>query len=102
MEPHDILRFVSALVLVVSLMGILWIILKRLNISGGMLLPQGKKRRLMIVETLPLDMKHKAILLRRDNTDHLVILGPNGETVIERSIPLTIPVNPVQEDTHDA
>ena len=98
METHDILRFVSALILVVSLMGILWIILKRLNISGGIILPQGKKRRLMIVETLPLDMKHKAILLRRDATDHLVILGPNGETVVESSIPVT----PVQEDTHDA
>jgi flagellar protein FliO/FliZ len=76
-----------ALVFVVSLMGALWLILKQTGFNGGFSLQQGKKRRLKIVEILPLDAKHKAILLRRDTTDHLVILGPNGETVIEQSIP---------------
>jgi flagellar protein FliO/FliZ len=94
METPEILRFFMALVFVVSLMGGLWIILKKLGMNGGFTLQQGKKRRLKIVEILPLDVKHKAVLIRRDDKDHLVILGPNGETVIEQSIP-------VQEEKND-
>lgn len=88
METPDILRFLMALVFVVSLMGGLWIILKKLGMNGGFTMQQGKKRRLKIVEILPIDVKHKAVLLRCDDKDHLVILGPNGETVIEQSIPV--------------
>lgn len=88
METSEILRFLMALIFVVSLMGGLWIILKKLGINGGLTLQQGKKRRLKIVEILPIDIKHKAVLLRRDDKDHLVILGTNGETVIEQSIPV--------------
>lgn len=88
METTEILRFILALIFVVSLMGALWLILKRIGVNGGFTLQQGKKRRLRIVEILPIDARHKAILLRRDSTDHLVILGPNGETVIEQSIPV--------------
>lgn len=95
METNEVLRFISALIFVVSLMGGLWLILKKLGINGGFTLQQGKKRRLHIVEILPLDQKHKAVLLRRDDKDHLVILGPNGETVIESSIQ-------VQEENADA
>lgn len=81
MEPTEILRFIFALLFVVSLMGALWLILKRLG--AGHTSPIGKKRRLSIVEVLPIDPRHKAILLRRDDREHLVILSPNGETVIE-------------------
>lgn len=90
MEPTEILRFVVALIFVVSLMGALWLILKKLGVNGAFSIQPGKKRRLHIIEMLPLDAKHKAILLRRDDIDHLVILGPNGETVVESSIPLQV------------
>ncbi len=95
METNEILRFLMAIIFVISLMGGLWLILKKLGMNGGFSLQQGKKRRLKIVEILPLDVKHKAVLLRRDDKDHLVILGPNGETVVEHSIP-------VQEEKNDA
>ena len=87
METTEILRFITALIFVVSLMGILWIILKKIGINGGFTIQPGNKRRLKIVEVLPIDAKHKAILLRRDNKEHLVILGTNSETVVETSIP---------------
>lgn len=95
METNEVLRFLSALIFVVTLMGGLWLILKKMGINGGFTLQQGKKRRLQIVEMLPIDVKHKAVLLRCDDKDHLVILGPNGETVIEKSIQ-------VQEENADA
>ena len=88
MDSHEIIKFISAFALVISLMGILWIVLKKMGINGGFSLQQGKKRRLQLVEILPLTSTHKAVLLRRDDKDHLVILGSNGETVVETSIPV--------------
>lgn len=96
METPEILRFFLALVFVVSLMGGLWLILKRLGINGPLIIQPADKRRLKIIEILPIDARRKAILLRRDNTDHLVILGPSGETVIESGI-----IPPAQPDISD-
>ncbi|MFA7276552.1 MAG: hypothetical protein WC043_07110 [Pseudobdellovibrionaceae bacterium] len=86
MDSPDLLRFFLALVFVVSLMGGLWFALKKLGLGGPLVLPVASKRRLKLVEVLPLDARRKAILLRRDHTEHLVILGPTGETVVETGI----------------
>lgn len=87
MEPHDYLKFAAALVFVLALMGGLGLVLKRLNLGNVGLAP-ASKRRLKIIEILPLDARRKAVLLRRDNKDHLVIFGPSGETLVETNIPV--------------
>lgn len=89
METDDslymILKFCAALVFVLALMGGLALTLKRLGLTQGGSAAPGK-RRLKVVETLPLDARRRAMILRRDGTEHLVILGPNGETVVETRI----------------
>lgn len=55
-----------------------------------------RRRRLQIVEILPLDARRRAILLRRDDREHLVILGTQGETVIETNI------ESPQDNPHDS
>lgn len=83
MHATDYIRFIMALLFVLALMGGLHVILRRIADQGGLKLGL-PKRRLKMVEVLHLDTKHKAILLRRDDEkEHLVILGPSGETVIE-------------------
>lgn len=84
MDWTDYLRFVTALIFVVALMGGFYLILKRLGINGPQI-PQSKKR-LRIVEILPLDSRRRAMLLQCDDKEHLVILGPTGETVVETRI----------------
>lgn len=85
MEVIDYLKFVAALALVLGMMGGLALILKRLGLGNvGMLPPD--KRRLKIVEILTIDPRRKALILRRDDKEHLVILGVNGETVVETDI----------------
>ena len=83
-EPAQLGRFVAALVFVLALMLGLSAVMKRVN-AGGKMTP-GRKRRLQIVEILPLDGRRRAVILRRDNREHLVILGANGETVVESGI----------------
>ncbi len=84
-DPGQLLRLVAALVFVISLMGGLAFLMKHFN-NRRLLSPGGKRKRLQVVEILPLDPRRRLILLRRDNREHLVILGTNGETVIESGI----------------
>jgi flagellar protein FliO/FliZ len=48
--------------------------------------PARSKSRLAVVETLTLDARHKLTLVRRDGVEHLLLLGPTGETVVETGI----------------
>lgn len=88
MEISDYLKFLFALVFVLSLMGGLAFALKYFGFGGTSRLLPADKRRLKIVEILPLDARHRAILLRRDDKDHLVILSASGDTVVETDIPV--------------
>lgn len=80
----QLLRFFAALAFVLALMGGLYLVLQRVQSRGPMRM--GARRRLQISEIMPLDGRRRAILLRRDDKEHLVIFGPNGETVIESGI----------------
>ena len=80
----QILRFAFALLFVLALMGGLALVMRKFGDRHG--ITPGQKRRLKISEILPLDSKHKAILLKRDNKEHLIILGANSETLIESDI----------------
>lgn len=93
-EPAQIGRFIAALVFVLALMVGLSAIMKRVHAGGA--LTAGRKRRLQIVEILPLDGRRRAVILRRDDREHLVILGTNSETVIETGI------ESPQDDGHDS
>ncbi len=85
MDLNDYAKFVAALVFVLALMAGLGMVLKRIGLGPGSML-SSDKRRLKIIEILPLDARRRAVLLRRDNAEHLVILGPSGETVVETHI----------------
>lgn len=80
----QMLRFLAALILVVGMMLGLSAILRRAQ--GGSLTRAGQKRRLRIVEMTALDHRRRLVLIRRDDREHLVILGPAGETVVETGI----------------
>ena len=80
----QLMKFAAALVFVLALMGGLGVIMRRFASNHPMVAP-GKKR-LKIIEVLPLDARRRAVLLKRDDREHLVILGANGETVVETGI----------------
>ncbi|MGB1077390.1 MAG: flagellar biosynthetic protein FliO [Bdellovibrionales bacterium] len=78
------IQFLLALLLVLIMMGGLALILK--FVGGGRHIPMMKNKRLKIVEILPLDHKRRAILIQRDDKQHLLVLGQNSETVVETNI----------------
>lgn len=83
-DSVQILKFGGALLFVLALMLGLSLLMRRLNAGAGML--PANKRRLKIVEMMPLGARHRMLLVRRDDREHLVILGPTGETVVESGI----------------
>lgn len=89
--PPDLLsqlfRLLVALGVVVALMGGLAFILKKLGLSTNQSIKNTDKRRLKIIESLPLDPRRRLAIIQCDEKEHLVILGANTETVIETDIP---------------
>lgn len=81
----DLFRVMAALAFVIGLMGALLFLLKKFGISGAKAITPGQKR-LSVIESIPLDPRRRLVILQRDDKQHLVILGMNGETVIETNI----------------
>ena len=87
MDATTYLRFLLVLILVIGLIvGLGWL-LKRFGLGEGVSGPLGRRRRLGIVESIAADARHKVVLVRRDDVEHLVLIGPNTSQVIESGIP---------------
>lgn len=86
LDLSNYLQFIAALGVVILLITLVAAAGKRflINQAGGV--KRGKARRLSVIETLPLDARRRVLLVRRDDTEHLVLLGPDKDLVIEAGI----------------
>ena len=82
MNIESYLYAVLALVFVLALLGLFYLVMRRLGIGGALPRTRGE-RRLRVVEGLPVDAKRRLVLLRRDGREHLVLLGPESDLLIE-------------------
>ena len=86
MEATVYLQFFLAFVFVIGLiMGMAWL-LRRFGLGDGASNTLGRKRRLSAVESTAIDARHRLFLIRRDDMEHLVLVGPNSSVVVENSI----------------
>ena len=76
------LRFAIALALVLALIaGAAWAA-RKLGLAGaGPVIRKG--RRLGVSESLAIDTKRRLVLVKRDGAEHLILLGPNADLLIE-------------------
>lgn len=44
-------------------------------------------QRIGVIDSMPLDGARRLVLVRRDDTEHLLLLGSHGDVVIETGIP---------------
>lgn len=84
MEYETYLRFALALLLVLGLIAIFAWALRRFGFGGA--LRADNRRRIQVLETTPLGPRHRLVLIRRDQTEHLLLLGPQGDLVVERGV----------------
>lgn len=55
-------------------------------------------QRIGVVETIPVDGSRRLVLVRRDDTEHLLLLGNHGDLVVESSIAVPPAETPVPDD----
>ncbi len=75
--------FALGIVIVLIVLGV-WLLKLVFNASGKM--ARGRNRRLSVVESLALDPKRQLLIIRRDNVEHLILVGGAQDIVIEPGI----------------
>ena len=89
MELAEYLRFFAALGVVLLLIAGLAALVRRSGLGDRLAVAKSNgPRRLDLIEVRPLDAKRKLVLLRRDDREHLVLLGNSSDLLIESDIPV--------------
>jgi flagellar protein FliO/FliZ len=91
MDLFDYARFVGALVVVLGLIAACAYAVRRFGLTPR--LTNGADRRVRIVEISNVDARRQLLLVRRDGVEHLVLLGPAGDIVVESGIEAMPPAN---------
>ncbi|NKB20099.1 MAG: hypothetical protein GKS01_06080 [Alphaproteobacteria bacterium] len=86
LEVSTYFRFLLALIFVLALIGLLAWVARRYGALRGTVRPVAGERRLEVVEIAPVDSKRRLLLLRRDDTEHLILISPTSELVVEMGI----------------
>lgn len=84
-DAEQIFRLIAALVFVVALMGGLSIVIRKLGLADNIAVKTGEKR-LKILESQALDARRRLVLVQCDDEQHLVLLGPNGDTIVRTGL----------------
>ncbi|MEM8541210.1 MAG: flagellar biosynthetic protein FliO [Pseudomonadota bacterium] len=77
-----------ALIFVLLLVGLLLLrfVLRQMRggtfVNGG----HGRKKRLAVIDATPVDNRRRLVLVRRDDVEHLVLIGGMNDLVVERDI----------------
>lgn len=93
MELPLLAKLVVAFVVVMGLIGLAtWVFRKfggdRLGVSQA----RGRQPRLAVIDAAPVDGRRRLVLIRRDNVEHLVMIGGPTDVVIEQNIVRAVPV----------
>ena len=106
MESWDYLRFFLALVFVLGLIGILAVLARRTGLGLPITaIKPIQKRRLSVVEVTAIDGRRRMVLIRRDNIEHLLLISPSSEMLIETNIaagPVDIPTSTPSDKYQDS
>ena len=83
MELTEIIRYFGALALVLGLVGAAALVMRK---YGGPVMPGMKTKRLAVIESIMLGgSRHRLYLVRCDAGEHLLVVGPQGATLVANS-----------------
>jgi flagellar protein FliO/FliZ len=93
METETYMRFVLTLLFVLALIGVLAWLARRVGLGNRVPRAGGSRRRLSVTEVRAIDGKRRLLLVRRDEVEHLVLLGPQKDLLVEAGIPVPEPAD---------
>jgi flagellar protein FliO/FliZ len=83
MEAMELFRAVLALVLVLGLIGGAAWAARRFGPALWFGTRPKRDRNLGVLESLPIDARHRLVLVRHGERKHLLLIGPNHSLVVE-------------------
>ena len=93
-EGSLIVRFVVAFVIVLALIGLTFWLIRRFGTARvGAAAQRGRQPRLAVIDAAPVDGRRRLVLVRRDNVEHLLLIGGPSDFVVEQNIVRAVPVN---------
>ena len=78
MDMVDALRYLGALALVLALIGAAGLALRRYGLSAL----SGSGRRLCVMDSLMLGRNQRAVILRCDGVEYVVVVTPQGASLL--------------------
>ncbi|WP_426221106.1 hypothetical protein [Methylobacterium sp. NFXW15] len=88
-DGSPIIQYLVIFAIIFSALAAIVLVVRRLTGSGGALpgrSGRARQPRLGIVDVYELDRARQLILLRRDNVEHLLLVGGPNDVVVERNI----------------
>jgi flagellar protein FliO/FliZ len=91
-------RFLVAFVIVLALIGLtFWLIRRFGGTRIGTATARGRQPRLAVIDAAPVDGRRRLVLIRRDNVEHLLLIGGPSDVVVEQNIIRAVPVSAPRE-----
>ncbi len=79
-------QFLITLVVILLVLGLVYWVVRRfggVRFNGG---ARGRLPRLAVVDAVPVDSRRKLVLVRRDNVEHLLLIGGASDVLVEPGI----------------
>jgi hypothetical protein len=81
-----ILQFVVTAVVVLGLVAVVLWLVRRYSAGGLGRIGRGRVPRLAIIDAMSVDGRRRLVLVRRDNVEHLILIGGPSDLVVEQAI----------------
>jgi flagellar protein FliO/FliZ len=79
-------QFVITLVVVLVLVAVVLWLVRRYGGNRFGNTPRSRAPRLAVIDTVPVDQRRRLVLVRRDNVEHLLLIGGPTDVVVEPAI----------------
>lgn len=89
-ELSSPMRLVIAIVVIAALLGITIAVIRRMGSGSRERFARGGRSgpRLALVDAIAVDQRRRLVLVRRDATEHLLLIGGTTDVVVESQIPV--------------
>jgi len=93
-----LVKVIIAFAVVLALLAaVMWLLRRFGGDRLGQPAQRGRQPRLAVIDAAAIDSRRRLVLLRRDNVEHLVMIGGPSDVLIEQNIIRAVPVQPPRE-----
>jgi len=88
MEFLPYLKYILGLLFVLGLIGLITVVARKFGMVANVDRRRSDKKRLGVTSVFSVDAKRRLVLIRRDDQEHLILLGTERDLLIESNIPI--------------